>query len=250
MDEELRKGLGVMLIVLAVFMSLSIVQETHAQQTGASVVNVSHTEKVTASPGSRNDSKGAIHTIRLTSEQQNTKWKAYVGNVSTTFVLDDADDYSIYRWDVTSFSGQVYITRNDSITWTTVGCASIPNKTYEDSQINHVSTAEDSVNSTFKTQIHRGFSVGTSSIAADQCYSTVLFQNDTQPTHTSGTVFEELLLWDNTTDSMIYTVFVENGQYGYRNITQNASYDFQAIVPDDATASNPPLRYYFYMELS
>jgi len=219
-----------------------------AQQTGATVTNISHTTKGTVQPDSRNDSKGTINTVILTATQQDMKWKAYVGNVSSTFVLDDANDYSIYRWNMDSFAGQVYITRNNSITWGSVDCATAGNKVTEDSSIGHLSVSADSVNRTFASQIHRNLTVGSKFIANDTCYSTATWQNSTQPTLTKTIPFQEILLWDGS--HMAYTTFVENDKAGYRNDTPSTTYDFQAIVPDDGQASSSPLRYYFYLELS
>ncbi len=221
---------------------------------GATMTNVSSSEKTTSSADFGNHSKGAIHTILLQAEQQDTKWKAYVGNVSSTFVLDDADGYSIYQWDISSFTGQVYITRLTSApAWADVSCASVENKSSEDIKVNHTTTAEDSVNSTFTQKAHKSFYVGgTVSIVENDCYSIATWVNDTQQTPSTTQPFTELLLWDNTNDEMIYTTFVESDRHGYKGDESsiNTTYDFQAIVPDDAGSGEPAERYYFYLELT
>lgn len=240
-----KKITGILIISIMVLIA-GIINFTYAQQTGAVVANVSTSQKAASNPDWGNHSKGAIHTIRLNAEQQDSKWKAYVGNVSSTFVLDDANDYSIYQWTLDSFSGQVYIARNNAIAWGSVGCASAANKVTEDTSINHLSTAADSVNRTFSQQIHNNLTVGSTFIGNNSCYSTVTWQNDANHQLNSSAPFQELLLWDG--DDMIYTVFVENDKVGYR--ADGTTYDFQAIVPDDGTGSNPALTYYFYLELS
>lgn len=249
-QQTTKKRENGLLLILALIMFLSIIGLTTAQQTGAQLTNISTTQKNSSDPQYGNHSKGAIHTVNLNADQQDTKWKAYVGNVTSTFVLDDSGDYSIYQWTMDSFSGQVYITRDSSVTWSTVDCAAAANKATEDTAIHHTSTAADSVNRTFSSQTHRAFSVGTNSISAGECYSTATWQNDTQPTLTNSTAtaFQEVLLWDSTGGDMIYTTFVENDKASYRGVP--TTYDFQAIVPDDGTASNPALTYYFYLELS
>jgi hypothetical protein len=245
-----KKTLSNLIIAtLLVMVSLSILPFVSAQQTGATLENVSTSQKVSSDPQWANHSKGAIHTIRLTAEQQNLKWKAYVGNVSSTFVLDDENDYSIYQWTMDSFSGQVYITRNNAVSWSSVSCASAENKEAEDTSLNHNSVAADSVNRTFTSQIHRAFSVGSTSIGQDTCYSTATWQDDAAPTLTPTTPFQEVLLWDSVGSSMIYATFVENDVSSYRN-DGVTTYDFQAIVPDDGQPSNPALTYYFYLELN
>ena len=245
LDKQNKFFIHFLLGLTILFMGISLAS---AQQTGATVTNISHTTKGSVQPDFRNDTKGTINTVILTAIQQDMKWKAYVGNVSSTFVLDDANDHSIYRWNMDSFSGQVYITRNNSITWGSVDCATAGNKATEDSAIGHVSTRADSVNRTFVSQIHRNLTVGARFITNDTCYSIATWQNNTQPTLSKTIPFQELLLWDGS--HMVYATFVENDKAGYRNDTPKTTYDFQAIVPDDGQASNPALRYYFYLELS
>ncbi|MFH2020102.1 MAG: hypothetical protein ABIJ34_01730 [archaeon] len=215
---------------------------------GATLTNVSTSQKAASQPNIGNHSKGAINTIRLSSVQQDQKWKAYVGNVSSSFVLDDSDGYSIYQWTVSSFTGQVYITR-DTPTWANIACANETNKSAEDTMLTQSSLSSDSVNKTFATQTHKGFTVGGKSIVASTCFATATWVNDTSQTLTVNSPFQEVLLWDG--DAMVYTTFVENDRHGYRGdeSTTNTTYDFQAIVPENATAGSPNLFYYFYIEL-
>jgi len=240
------------LILIVVSLSLVFISNVAAQQTGATVVNSSTTKKATVTPGNLTNDKGTITTVELSSDQQDTKWKAYVGNVSANFVLDDSEDYSIYQWSVTSFTGQVYITRDSGVSWTNIMCATIFNKTSEDTMIGHTSTAADSVNSTFPTGAHKAFSVGERAFGANACYSAATWVNDTAQTPSATALFQELLLWDNSSDQMVYTTFVESDAPGYRNdiALHNVTYDFQAIVPDNATTGSSALRYFFYLELT
>jgi hypothetical protein len=240
-----HKGDGAAVLVAGLLMAVLLLSLVQGAPTGASLTNISTSQKSAVSPQSGNHSKGSIHTIGLTAEQQDMKWKAYVGNISSTFVLDDANDYSIYQWTVNSFSGQVYLSRG-AIDWSAVSCATIANKQAEDTAVGHTSTSEDSVNSTFVTQGHKGFSVGTIPINANQCFATATWANDTMQTASATTPFTELLLWDSTNTRMVYTTFVENNAAGYRT----NPYDFQAIVPDDAVPANAAMTYYFYLELA
>jgi hypothetical protein len=241
------KGIGHLALALMIltFLALSIVSFASAQQTGATLTNVSSSTKPTVNPDWNNQSKGYIHTVRLTAEQQNNKWKAYVGNVSSTFVLDDANDYSIYQWNLDSFSGQVYLTRGTTITWGTVSCASEANKITEDTTVSHVPQSADSVNRTFSQRIHNNITVGSTFIGNNTCFSTVTWQNNLNHQLNSSAPFQEVLLWDS--NDMLYTVFVENDKVGYRG--DGTTYDFQAIVPDDGVGANPAYSYYFYLEL-
>lgn len=218
--------------------------------TGAQLTNLSTSQKAATAPDFGNHSKGAIHTIGLAATQQDNKWKAYVGNVSSAFVLDDADDYSIFQWTITSFTGQVYITRNSSITWGNVDCATAANKEEEDTTIGQTSTAEDSVNSTFVTLGHKEFYVGAKQIVADDCYAAATNANDTAQVASATTPFTEVLLWDSD-GKMLYTTFVESDASSYRDDgTPGSTFDFQAIVPESGNAGTPAFFYYFYIELT
>jgi hypothetical protein len=244
--EMLKNNAKLMLIITALVIAVSIFPYAFAQQTGAQILSNTTSAKSPVQPMNLTNDKGTITTVRLQAEQQNLKWKAYVGNVSSTFVLDDSNDYSIYQWNLDSFSGQIYITRDNSVTWGSVGCASAANKITEDTSIGHNSQSADSVNRTFNNQTHKNLTVGSTPIWNNTCFSTVTWQNDLNHQLNSSAPWQEILLWDGS--DMIYTSFVENDRIGYRG--DGTTYDFQAIVPENGTASAPNFRYFFYLELS
>ncbi len=242
-----QRDIAIMLLTIVVavtVMSLFV----SGDPTGAQLTNISTSTKTASNPDFGNHSKGAINTINLGATQQNSKWKAYVGNVTSSFVLDDADDYSIYQWDITSFTGEVYMTRNSTITWSNIDCATSPNKELEDTVIGHTVTSEDSVNSTFTSLAHKGFYVGSKQILQDNCFSIALNINDSAQTPSATQPFTEVLLWDSD-GKMIYTTFVEQDLSGYRNDTEDTTFDFQAIVPAGIPGT-PSYTYYFYLELA
>jgi hypothetical protein len=251
MNSKQNKALTTVFITLMIALIIVSIVRVDAAPTGAQVTNISETHKNASQPQYNNGTKGAINIVNLHAEQQDMKWKAYVGNITSNFVLDDADDYSIYQWNIQDFTGQVYITRSPTVTWSPIDCASISNKQTEDTTLTHQSTSADSVNSTFIQKLHKGFSVGTSSINPNQCYSIATRINDTDQTPSASQPFVELLLWDSTGSNMVYTTFVSNDVSSYRSDgTPGTTYDFQAIVPENATASVPAIRYYFYLELT
>ena len=241
------------IILLSVLMSVFVTGDP----TGATVSYHSNSSKNASAAGSRTDNKGTITTVNLDSFQQNIKWKAYVGNVPSSFVLDDEDDYSIYEWTITSFTGQVYIVRNGTVDWSNVNCSNSTHKENEDTALGHTVTSSDSVNSTFITLGHKTFTIGTNSIPADDCYGTATYVNDSSQTASSTTPFTEVLLYDSTYNNTLYTTFVENDFSSYRDdgapgdvLGYNHTYDFQAIVPETGNPSDPALLYYFYLELT
>ncbi len=231
------------ILVMALFALLA--WSVLGEPTGTSIALVGNSTKQLDPAQNRTDLKGSITTIVMSAVQQNYKWKAYVGNISATFTLDDADDYTIYQWTLDSITGEVYATRSDTApTWSGIGCGDAADKAAEDTALSHDSTRGDSINRTFSTATHKAFNVGPVEIDASTCYATTTYMNDTAVVLAEDAAWQEVLLHDGT--NMIYTSFVEENTYGYRNGTTN---DFQMILPDDAVSTNATIPYFFYVEL-
>lgn len=196
-------------------------------------------------------SGGIIATIALTGTQQDIHWKAYVGNMSGSYVLEDAANYSIYEWTMNDFSGEVYATRTSTtIAWNTVACAVASNVTNEMIQLQHNSTNTpgDSLNDTFDDDPndHWGFYAGPTQILNDTCaFSINPWVNDTAQSSTD--YFEEILLQDSNANIM-YVSKIEKDVIGYRN--DNTTYDFQMLVAENGSEGAARINYYFYVELS
>jgi hypothetical protein len=188
-------------------------------------------------------SGGTIATIVLNATTQNPHWKAYVGNVSGRLMLEDAQGYSIYEWNLTIPAGEVYVTRNNSISWVNIRCANSSNMAYEDLIMNHTPSADDSITNTFTRNIHRSFWAANTEFAQNQCNHTLsTFVNGTAQISTS--FFQEIVLWDNS--NIVYATIMENSVIGFNR----RDYDFQMIVPErgwDGPVTSTP--YYFYVEL-
>jgi hypothetical protein len=241
------------MLVLAAIMLLALACIVIADPEGGTVTFVTNTTKDVTAATSRTDSKGSITTITISSIQQNTKWKAYIGNVTGTLVLRDADDYSIYEWSaIASPSGEVYMTRNSTIDWSTAQCANLTNIQTEQSKLGHGSSASDNIANTFSSTIHQSFIVAGRTINNGTCRSAFTWINNSAQTPSQNARFQELLLMDANL-RIVYTTIISQDTGGYRNATMgNGSRiydrnDFQAILPDTVSASNA--RYYFYVEI-
>lgn len=188
-------------------------------------------------------SGGTIATIVLNATTQNPHWKAYVGNVTGSMVLEDAQGYSIYQWNVTIPAGEVYVTRNDSIDWPSIRCANSSNIAGEEILMNHTASADDSISKTFTRNVHKSFWTGDVEFIQNQCNHTLsTFVNGSMQSSTS--FFQEVVLWD--TGNIVYATMMENSVIGFNT----RAYDFQMIVPEkgwDGPVSSTP--YYFYVEL-
>ncbi len=123
-----------MYLVITVILSSFSLYLAYAAPQGASISGVSVDSGPTIVPGSRNDSGGQIISLTLSADQQNDAWKAYVGNVTGTYVLQNSNNYSIYEWPLgSSIEGEVYISRSSGVNWTSgvLVCANLSTMTTE-----------------------------------------------------------------------------------------------------------------------
>ena len=103
-----------------------------------------------------NTTGGSITTIRLNATTQNLRWKAYVGNVTGSLVLDDAGDNTIFDWSLTTFVGEIYATRSSStINWSGINCTNSTVLGLENVLLNHTNP-DDNITKTFNSQTHQG----------------------------------------------------------------------------------------------
>jgi len=190
---------------------------------------------------------GDIATLLLYAREQDDNWKAYVGNVSGSLVLEDSANYSIYEWSISTPSGEVYATRTStSVTWANVACANITHIADEQVEMGHttINTPTDAINITFSSEAndHWGFSAGSKPITANSCnYSINPWINDSSQT---ADLFEEVLLYDGS--NILYTSRIQDNLFGYHN---NTRYDFQMLVAENASGGASRMDYYFYVEL-
>jgi len=220
---------------------------------GPTISSVTNTTKTAAPPtlfnGTGNGSAGTtsggyIYVINLNSNQQNFKWKAFVGNVTGKLVLAGADNYAIYDWDITStMRGEVYATRaSETINWANINCSTLAQIENENIALNHTSPS-DNISATFSTKDNSKFEIGTTIIPQNTCYTTNLYVDGAPP---ADDAFEEIVLSDGT--NIVYATKVSDNHDAYKN--SNETYDFQMIVPEIGlttwTGSTP---YYLYVEL-
>ncbi len=191
-----------------------------------------------------NTTGGTITTIVLNATTQNPHWKAYVGNVTGKLVLEDASNYSIYEWSISTVAGEVYVTRSSTtINWDSIVCANSSHVSQEETAMNHTSSADDSISNTFTRTTHQSFWTGSVEFNEDVCdYTLITYINDTPQTTTEN--FQEILLWDGT--YIVYTTIIENTTLGF----DIGYYDFQMLVPEKGWEGPvSSTAYYFYVEL-
>lgn len=229
------------IILLAMMLILSNL--VYSQPAGADITYNTTETKTPAAAEYINTSGGTFTTLILSAETQNLRWKAYAGNVTGVLTLDDSGNYSIFKWQLTSITGEVYATRNNSISWDGIKCANSTHISTEETAMNHTTSNADSINSTFSLKIHKSFFVGNTQIAQSTCQSAFTWVNDTAQTPSVNSPYQEMLLSDGT--SLIYSTFIDDNTQGF-NFNR---YDFQMIVAERGVGGYANTRYYFYMEL-
>ena len=189
------------------------------------------------------DVKGTITVITLSANQQDYRWKAYVGNVTGKVALDDVNGKSIYDWDLgVGTGGEVYVSRFSNINWASIACVTQAAIDTEQSNLSMPLTVKDNINATFNETTHKSFSVGTLPISG--CRSTATYLNDSAQVMGPSAYFQEVLLRDTTTNDMLYVTLMETAHSGF----DNQAHDFQLLVAENES-STVPATYFFWVEL-
>jgi hypothetical protein len=210
--------------------------------------NVNYIRNTTATVGAGNrstDIKGTITTITLDNNQQDQKWKAYVGNISGKLALDDANAKTIYDWTLGAPQGEVYVTRHQgTINWGNVSCANAATISSEEGALGMGPTLVDNINHTFNQSAHMAFNISTKPIGAGACRATATYVNDTAIPLTASSSFQEILMQDDITNAIIYTTLISPANLSF----DGGTVDFQLLVAENESATVPTM-YFFYVEL-
>jgi len=230
--------------LLALLLMVSLVTlalPASADPTGANFNSNSTGAIPTNSPSSITNNRSTITTVVLSAVQQDSRWKAYVGNVTGSLTLDDASSNTIYDWSALSVpTGEVYASRSGSVSFASPQCAQAGTITAEETALNMTGTEADSINNTFNGTDHTPTLVAGQTLSS--CQMTSLYVNDASQGQTSTADFQEFLMED-ATSSLIYVSIINDNKVGFDGKT----YDFQMIVAESNVEAAHP--YYFYIEL-
>ena len=241
-EKTPRMLLRMLLLLLVCMLSALSVIGTPAGVTYTSYSNATGTP---AAATIRNESSGGgyIYTVDLNATQIDTRWKAYIGNVTGKLTLEDSNGYVIYDWTVSAATeGEVYATRSSStVNWTNISCAQNGQVNTEGTTLSQTST-DDNLTVTFVNDTHSAFIVGVTVFATDACgYTTNTYIGNVSQRNS----FDEVLLFDGS--RMVYTTVINDSTTGYNADT----YDFQMLLPENgADGWDSSTAYYFYVELS
>lgn len=240
MNRKLAKAMLLAIILILLAMDVYLIL---GQPTGADII-FNESVNVTPAPGAEISTfGGSFTTLVLNITQQNPRWKAYVGNVTGQLVLADNNDIKVYDWALATITGEVYASRNDTITWGSIQCLTNPVLSSEETFLNITTSVVDSINSTFNNTVHQSFFVGSILIANSTCRAIATYVNNTAQAPSETADFQEILLDDGT--NLVYATVLEQDQAGY---DVSKTFDFQTILAENEF-SGTPTPYFFYAEI-
>lgn len=232
----------IMFIFLLAALCSSLLMNMLAAPEGTTIISNTTEYAPISSAASSTTLGGSFTTLVLNTTTQTPRWKAYVGNVTGKFTLDDANSNTIYDWSALSFTGEVFASRSNSVSWSSIECSQDSLIVAEHTALNMTSLQVDNVNRTFNDTIHASFWVGTTFFSQSNCRAIATYLNNTRQTPDVNADFQVVLLDD--TSNLVFAALLENDVLGF----DNNPYDFQMIVPESDQQVTPQT-YYFYTEL-
>ena len=227
-------------MVASVF-AMGVTMVSAVPQEGTLAVDTQASQPSAAASTQSDGAKGGYITgINITGTTQTCNWQGYYGNVSGNIVLRDSGSNTMYEWaSVDNPLGEVYATRASAIpVWASIAVAGAGQITSEDNLI--PDAANDEVADTFIVRTITAFDVGTVPISANAPRAWTYKDGSSQTTD-----FEEIMLYD--TANVIYATILEQNMDGFKS--DNTTYDYQMIVPEDNCGNDVATSYYFYAEL-
>ncbi|MCX8000587.1 MAG: hypothetical protein N3A69_16820 [Leptospiraceae bacterium] len=219
-------------------------------------------------PDSINAFAGNVTEVNIFGYSPTRTWQGYFGNVTGTIQLTDAQSRVMYNWSLASPQGEVYASTNSSILWSKIQCFNFTatgalnnvgseiagatnlygyNLTQLESMFGITFDDVDGVDETFvyfgAPQGHDLFYTANLQFSAGECRSTRIF--DSSGSGVDGN-FEEVLMYEPTTTSIIFASLLDENQLGF----DGATHDFQMMVLENGHGTDTyATPYYFFVEL-
>ena len=206
---------------------------------------------------------GNVSALVLSDTSKTKFWQGYYGNVSGAIVLQDAQNQTLFQWELPNPSGEVYaVNTSNSVFWNNVTCVNFTGNASGTDKINlstlavqynmNMSTSpplenlsKEAFNYTFNTTFSGTFSTGTKETnPSSNCPQVTTFVDNVYQTST----FKEVLMHDNKS-ALIFVGLMELNQNGYKTGSTDLN-DFQMLVSEDGTPGHEAAStYYFYVEI-
>jgi hypothetical protein len=249
--------------VLIFLMNISLVLAV--EPFGANVANLTSERALPDNATGIPAIAGNVTELSITGFSTTQSWQGYFGNVSGTIQLADNGDNVMYNWSLASPKGEIYASTNDSIIWSYVQCLNFDSDgTYGDDTGNIGGTSAhgtnltilenmfgiksddvDGVNETFTLlgSGHNTFYTNNIQFSEGQCRNTQVFSNAGQG---EDNKFEEVLLYEPTTRSVIFTSLLNEDLLGF----DSNPHDFEMLVLENGHLTDTTTTtYYFWVEL-
>lgn len=183
---------------------------------------------------------GNITWLAITSFQKTRSWQGFVGNMTGGLTLDDTANETMYSWNISDLSGQLYASQNCSIDWTQIS-------TQNDCTVDNALTGpgSDSVSRTYTASSNQiAYQIYDLEVNASSVCTAWPYVNDSAQ---SGTyLFENTILTAGTVPDGNQSIYVANFEY-QTNGFDTLLYDFQMLVP--VNKSSKFTTYCLYAEL-
>jgi len=247
--------LNVLVMLALVMMPIAYAQLIPTQPEGPTTLDVVETSRRTPSAAATLEAlAGNVTQISIIGNTVTQTWQAYYGNISGTITLDDAMNNTIYNWQLASPEGEIYSSESPiDFTYGNIFCYDFNMTDTGYSAFNTLAEYElllglesddaDGIDETFgESTSYDPFYVASRYINTT-CPTTQMYdQNEAKDPNK----FQELLLYDNTSNKMVYTSLINNNALGFNN----QYWDFEMIVGEDGHyGDTTTTTYYFYVEL-
>jgi hypothetical protein len=250
-------------LIVACLVSIFFIAGVLAAPNGADVTPIKSERGTANNAGNASAYAGNVTEIDLYAESVTQTWQGYFGNITGVIQLADAADKVMYNWSLISPQGEVFASTNSTIQWANIQCFNFTangsrfaeggsggtslygtNLTQLETTFGLSTTSSDGVDETFTSSFNHGqFYVGAVSFSAGQCRSTNIFRNTGKG---EATYFDEALLYEPITSSVVFTSILENNEPGFDSRT----HDFEMMVLENGHGvDNSVTPYYFFVEL-
>ncbi len=175
---------------------------------------------------------GNVTWLAITSLQKTKSWQGFVGNMTGGLVLDDVTNDTMYEWNISNLSGQLYASQNCSVDWTRI---SIQNVCTVDNAL--TGSGSDAVSRTYYMDGNQiAYQVYNLLVNSSSVCTAYPYVNDSAQ---SGTyLFENTILTTGTTPNATSgqnSIYVANFEMQVNGFDQGL-YDFQMLVPVNKTS--------------
>ena len=236
--------MGYVLIGIAALLAIAIASAAPVGPDTLQVTSSSRgTERTSSGIGAL---AGNVSELNISGTSVTQFWQGYYGNITGRIVLSDANNKSLYQWNLVSPTGEIYASRSATLNWSNVACADGQQILQEDTYLGANSGVDpDSMNLTFSGYTYNSFYTGFLNFTSGSCRAAGI-------NGSTGGAFYEVLQVDgnNETNKTIYTSLISQNTVGY----DSQLHDFQMIVGEPGSGAElypngAATTYYFWVEL-